>query len=518
MIHYSAASGSVWSSCQLAGSVFPKAMLFALPCSLIAAALTAGANSGYLEFLEDEESVLKDNTAWSGFSFLVGFLIVFRTSQSYNRFWDGCTSIHNMRAEWFDACSSLIAFCRHSRISEELMVSFQNRLVRLFSMLHAAALAEIEDSCNKDIDAEAFKFELIDPQGLDEKSLRVVKNSTAKAELIFQWIQQLIVDGSSTGVLSIPAPILSRSFHELSNGMVAFQDAMKISVVPFPFPYAQTCDFLLVLHWIIAPFVVCRSVSQPVWAGIFVFTQAFVLWSLNIIAVQLQNPFGMDPNDIDGRDMQVEMNSHLLLLLSESTLRVPTLSKRAVDLRGVDARTFHLDQQISKSFREVWQEQSGSDGQIAHRFTVARSPTRSARFLSRNAQGVTKVFSTTRSSKAFSNARSSFSNYDNVLSVPYSISESCHQSGSYDCLDSVQVTSVSNAAYSDAEMGNAARKARFTESSVSSRVENIEKGHHPESSGVTAFESHKVHDLCDVIPSTSSQQESWHEPSHLLRL
>ena len=29
-----------------------------------------------------------------GFSFVVGFLLVFRTSQSYARFWDGATKVH----------------------------------------------------------------------------------------------------------------------------------------------------------------------------------------------------------------------------------------------------------------------------------------------------------------------------------------------------------------------------------------------------------------------------------------
>merc|ERR1719487_2093080 len=94
-------------------------------------------------------SIVKETQAWTGFSFLVGFLIVFRTSQAYNRFWDGCTATHQMRAEWWDACASLIAFCRHAEVSErskkELQLRFKHMLVRLFSMLHAACLAELEE-------------------------------------------------------------------------------------------------------------------------------------------------------------------------------------------------------------------------------------------------------------------------------------------------------------------------------------------------------------------------------------
>merc|ERR1719265_2055108 len=96
-------------------------------------------------YFKDRESVMNNNAIWGGFSFLVGFLVVFRTSQAYSRFWEGATQTHKMGAEWFDACSSLMAFCKHSDADREIILKFQNLLVRLFSMLHAAALGEIED-------------------------------------------------------------------------------------------------------------------------------------------------------------------------------------------------------------------------------------------------------------------------------------------------------------------------------------------------------------------------------------
>merc|ERR1711879_577484 len=138
-------------------------------------------------------------------------------------------------------------------------------------MLHAAALGEIED-CGDGDDYEqsiAFRADLIDADSIDEATLLAIQHSDAKVELIFRWVQQLVVANMKTGVLSIPAPILSRSFQEIATGMVHFHDAMKISTVPFPFPYAQTCDCLLLMHWFIVPFVVSQWVQNPWWAGIF---------------------------------------------------------------------------------------------------------------------------------------------------------------------------------------------------------------------------------------------------------
>mmetsp|Transcript_58974 Transcript_58974/g.108988 ORF Transcript_58974/g.108988 Transcript_58974/m.108988 type:complete len:548 (+) Transcript_58974:2-1645(+) len=237
-----------------------------------------------------------------------------------------------MRAEWFDACSALVAFCKHSDESVAKVDRFKGTLIRLFSMLHALALAELEvinTNADQFSEVNAFRFDVIDPEGLDVQTLYHIKNSGSRVELTFSWIQCLVVDNIRTGVLSIPPPILSRAFQEIANGMVAFHDAIKITYIPFPFPYAQTCDCLLVMHWVIVPFVTSQWVSTPVWAAIFVFIQVFIFWCLNLIAIEIENPFGTDPNDLDGKDMQEEMNRHLLLLLMPHTIRTPQLSERA---------------------------------------------------------------------------------------------------------------------------------------------------------------------------------------------
>jgi len=85
-------------------------------------------------------------------------------------------------------------------------------------------------------------------------------------------------------------------------------------------------------HWILVPFVVSQWCTEPLWAVVFSFIQVVILWTLNLIAVELENPFGSDPNDIDGPQMQLEMNSHLRLLLCDETKRIPRLNVKGVTL------------------------------------------------------------------------------------------------------------------------------------------------------------------------------------------
>mmetsp|Transcript_25208 Transcript_25208/g.58000 ORF Transcript_25208/g.58000 Transcript_25208/m.58000 type:complete len:551 (-) Transcript_25208:33-1685(-) len=329
------------------GSVFPSAFIIAVPCAAIACAMRWHMNEGGLHFIQDEDSILKETQLWSGFTFLVGFLIVFRTSQAYSRFWEGCTATHQMRAEWLDGVSALIAFSEYSRgrVAPEKAKQFKAKIIRLFSLLHTCALGELE-VMGTDFppysEVAAFRYDVIDPGGLDRKSLLLVKESHSKVQLVYSWVQCAIVEGMRDGVLTMPAPILSRAFQEIANGMVQFHDAMKISGIPFPFPYTQTCDALLVIHWVMAPFVTTQWVTSYAWAAIFVFIQVFVLWALNFIAIEIENPFGTDPNDLDGRTMQMEMNQHLLLLLRESSVRTPRLNQLHTKNEAAEDGSFTL--------------------------------------------------------------------------------------------------------------------------------------------------------------------------------
>eukprot|EP00403_Amphidinium_massartii_P044774 CAMPEP_0178465784 /NCGR_PEP_ID=MMETSP0689_2-20121128/51541_1 /TAXON_ID=160604 /ORGANISM="Amphidinium massartii, Strain CS-259" /LENGTH=552 /DNA_ID=CAMNT_0020092737 /DNA_START=381 /DNA_END=2039 /DNA_ORIENTATION=+ len=268
-----------------------------------------------------------------------------------------------MRAEWFDACSALTAFMRFSKEDPSKVMEAKNILIRLFSMLHAAALAELEEVNGEDVEnIRAFTFNLIDIRGIDEESLRTLKRSPFKVELIFEWIQNYIVECITTGVLSIPPPILSRAFQEAANGMVAFHDALKITYIPFPFPYAQTCDCLLFFHLMVAPVVTSQWVQSAPWAGLFVFVQVFILWSLNFIAVEIENPFGTDANDLDGEFMQDEMNTQLLMLLQNHSAKLPRLSE---DAQWSPDPLAPCPATCETSFLQVWSD-LGITEEIAH--------------------------------------------------------------------------------------------------------------------------------------------------------
>merc|ERR1719401_837005 len=112
--------------------------------------------------VEDVDSMIPGSTVYSGFTFVLGFVLVFRASQSYQRYWIAATSVHNMQAEWFHACSSLISFSTVSKFPAEDVFRFAHTSVRLFCLLHAMALEDLADVVDEDfplIDVGAFTKE-----------------------------------------------------------------------------------------------------------------------------------------------------------------------------------------------------------------------------------------------------------------------------------------------------------------------------------------------------------------------
>mmetsp|Transcript_116634 Transcript_116634/g.341385 ORF Transcript_116634/g.341385 Transcript_116634/m.341385 type:complete len:596 (+) Transcript_116634:89-1876(+) len=335
---------------QISGSVMPFSFCVALPCALLTVLLkllpTYVPAEGTWDLLSMEESVKEQigSAAFSGMNFLIGFLVVFRSSQAYNRFWEGLSAINSMQGEWWDAASSLVAFCKCAKAPFEEIILFQHTLLRLISMLNGCVLMELSAGFHRDeyekqdISKRAFELELIDAEGIDSESLYCLNMQAEKVELIFQWIQQLVVEADCKDVFSVSDPILSRAFQELSNGMVQYRQASKIARTPLPFPYMQATELLLVSHWLCTPVLMCAWVESPLWAGILCFIQVLFYWSLNSIATELENPFGEDANDLPAKEIQQDFNKRLLLLIRPGTVRTAHLSKQAAFEETRDAK------------------------------------------------------------------------------------------------------------------------------------------------------------------------------------
>lgn len=306
---------------KIRGSIFPRALLSALPSAVLAFAIR------YWELFTLELTDLTGSSVYSGFTFVLGFILVFRTSQSYQRYWHAATAVHNMKAEWLDACGSLIAFAQTSKMGQDCIMRFAHSMIRLFGLMHAMALEEIAGS------GDHVRFPLLDIDGLRKEDLRVLTTPAAqgrKVEIVCQWIKVNILMHMDEGVLNVPPPILTRVFQELGTGLVNYHDALQVVIWPFPFPYAQMSAVLIAVYMAISPIVISMGADDPVYCFVLTFISIVCMKGIDMIAIELENPFGDDPNDLPIATMHAAVNRDLTLLVNPETWTIPQLLETAV--------------------------------------------------------------------------------------------------------------------------------------------------------------------------------------------
>eukprot|EP00927_Polykrikos_kofoidii_P030534 TRINITY_DN26258_c0_g1_i1.p1 TRINITY_DN26258_c0_g1~~TRINITY_DN26258_c0_g1_i1.p1 ORF type:complete len:575 (+),score=89.72 TRINITY_DN26258_c0_g1_i1:87-1811(+) len=344
MIQYDFGRWGLGFMFRFEGSVFHKSGLLGAGC--------AGATVLFRYIFSLHPEALKELPSglfsmWTGFTGTLAFLLVFRTQIAYSRFWEGGTLLQKVKGVWFNAASNLIAFSSASPEKRPAVECFHHFLIRLFSMLYCVALQEVAEM-------EDENFGIIGCQGFEETHLIFLSRSEHRCEVIMQWIQRLIIDMASDGVITVAPPILSRVFQELSNGIVHVHDARKITEFKFPFPYAQMISCLLLIHWIVSAVLASLLQTSIISSCIVAYVTTFALWTLNYIAAEMEDPFGDDANDLPIKIMQENFN-RALASLTHSTMQSPPKFEfdRSKHLLGEDSDLMEFPETFNGRFSSM---------------------------------------------------------------------------------------------------------------------------------------------------------------------
>jgi len=328
MIKY---DSSQWSTLlRISGSVFPSAAKYAFFSGLAAFVLKfLDAREDVSEVEMDKLKLMTKSDAFTMFSATLAFILVFRTSQCYSRFWHCAQSASQMRAQLVEAAKSLVTFTIMSKHPEDDVKVFRHTVVRLFSMLHALCLASF---CDRET-----HFPLIDVESFEEEGLMLLRKAEGakeRVDIVYMWINAMIIQSIDSKLLNAPPPIISRVFQELEKAMVAFHQVQQVMTIPFPFPYAQMAVTLLICMMLFTPVAMCYWTDNAVSAAFLTFTAILCLTSLELIADELDNPFGVDDNDLPVQKFQEELNSTLVLLLNDNLDDYPQIKQSAT--KGLD--------------------------------------------------------------------------------------------------------------------------------------------------------------------------------------
>merc|ERR1712079_73016 len=132
MIAYDSGAWRGFFAPSFKGSVLQRATAFGIVSAFIGATVFIG----YHGLTRSEVEPLWPADALGQFyvTSILAFLVTFRASIAYSRFWEGATLLNQVRGEWISSISSVIAFCTPALDKQAEVVKFQNLVVRLMSL------------------------------------------------------------------------------------------------------------------------------------------------------------------------------------------------------------------------------------------------------------------------------------------------------------------------------------------------------------------------------------------------
>jgi len=148
------------------------------------------------------------------------------------------------------------------------------------------------------------------------EKLQEARGPLAKVSLISMWLLELIsreIQAGSTG--DVAAPILSRLYQFISEGLAGYNQARKIAYIPFPFPHAQiTTLYLLIVDFFVTPLLMTTFVTNTAVGCFLNLFSVLCFTGLHEVAREIESPFTNIPNDVPLNNYQAQFNEGLMVM------------------------------------------------------------------------------------------------------------------------------------------------------------------------------------------------------------
>ena len=258
--------------------------------------LAIGFYSGVIGYLEveywklSEKSYVRNITVMHGMlGFVISLLLVFRTNTAYDRWWEG-------RKLW----GSLVNNSRN--LALKLAVILEDEKDREFFRKMISSYASILHKHLSDIETSQQLFENLDLT-IDHHKHR--PNQVAK--MMFQKINDLYESKKISGDQLIIINSEIQSFTDICGA------CERIKNTPIPYSYSAFIKKFIFFYVMTLPFGYSFSLGYYV-APVVVFI-FYVLASLELIAEEIEDPFGNDENDLPTLKMAENIKKHVAELI-----------------------------------------------------------------------------------------------------------------------------------------------------------------------------------------------------------
>jgi putative membrane protein len=295
---------------QWRGSVAPIIFPRVLLCGLFGLLISLFAYSG----LSISGNILDNLVANVVYNLVLGLLLVFRTNTAYERFWEGrkclgilVVAVRNLARQIWVGVATPEAIDKENKIAIMRMLG---------SFAIATKLHLRQEFANGELEGMFTNSQYL--------KLKSVKNQPLELAL---WIGDYLQQQHDRNCLSSNQ---LQAMNLLIDHMIeALTGCERILKTPIPLAYAIYLKRLLLIYCFALPFQIVEK--SGFWTGPIVATIAFILFGIEQIGNEIENPFGRDPNDLPLDDIctSIVENIEDMLLVVEAESAEPLEDKLA---------------------------------------------------------------------------------------------------------------------------------------------------------------------------------------------
>ena len=212
---------------------------------------------------------------------VLGLLLVFRTNTAYDRFWEG-------RKAWGAINNNVRNLARSLWLAvEEKQPHDYARKVTVLRLLPAFAIATKlhlrSQPLSPELAAELSPAQFAQLEKVQHPALQIAF-----------WLSDYLQSEQRRGHLNI---FQMNEQQQLINNLVDMLGTCeRILRTPMPLAYSIHLKQLLLIYCLLMPFQFVGELGW--WTGLIVGLVSFTLLGIEAIGVEIENPFGNDPNDL----------------------------------------------------------------------------------------------------------------------------------------------------------------------------------------------------------------------------
>lgn len=214
-------------------------------------------------------------------SIVLGLLLVFRTNTAYERFWEG-------RKAWGGIINHIRNLSRSIWVAiDEIDLIHRTEKEQVLKLLVAFAVATKLHLRSQAVDVRLEKL-------VSQSQFTKLQSANNPPLEIAFWIGDYLQAKEEQGQIGL---YQMNELQKILSGMVEMLGACeRILRTPMPLAYAIHLKQLLMLYCLLLPFQLVEELMW--WTAPSIALVSFTLFGIEAIGVEIENPFGTDPNDL----------------------------------------------------------------------------------------------------------------------------------------------------------------------------------------------------------------------------